>query len=166
MNDDWARESVLLTVAQVQQDSPIFDSLSLRSEIFRLSQQAHKACVNPENVGGFDQAERAAIASRICSLNNEDQLANYYADLIPQSSHAIQIINPSYSGDGDRRLEAILKHTDLVTASPKDASEVDIRKLEDSGISTEDIVRLSELIAFVNYEIRVVKGIRSMEQLL
>ena len=76
-----------------------------------------------------------------------------------------QIINPRYSGDGDRRVEAILKHTDLVTASPKDASEVDIRKLEDSGISTEDIVRLSELIAFVNYEIRVVKGIRSMEQL-
>ena len=76
MNDDWASESVLLTVGQVQQDSPIFDSLSLRSEIFRLSQQAHKACVNPENVGGFDQAERAAIASRICSLNKVDPLAN------------------------------------------------------------------------------------------
>ena len=166
MDNDWISESVILSAANIKSGSGLSASISLRSELLTLSQQAHEACGNPEEPGGFSQAERAAISSRMCRLNDEAKLANYYSDLIPNSADETKIININYLGGGNRRLGAILRHVDLVTTSPKDASEADIRSLENSGISTEDIVRLSELIAFVNYEIRVVKGIRLMEKVL
>ena len=166
MDNNWISESVILSAANIKPDSGLSASISLRSELFTLSQQAHNACANPQDAGGFNHAERAAISSRMCSLNHEVQLGNYYSDLVPDSVDEKQIIDTNYRGGGNRRLEAVLEHVDLVTTSPKDASAADIRALENRGISTEDIVRLSQLIAFVNYEIRVVKGIRLMEDVL
>ena len=166
MDNNWISQSVILSAANIKVHSGISASISLRSDLLTLSQQAHNACVNPEDAGGLSHTERAAISSRMCTLNHEIQLGNYYADLIPDSAEEKKIIDTNYCGHGHHRLEAVLRHVDLVTTSPKDASAADIRALEESGISTEDMVRLSELIAFVNYEIRVVKGIRLMDNVL
>ncbi len=59
---------------------------------------------------------------------------------------------------------AILRHIDLVTVDPKQAAEADIAALKSAGILEPDIVRLSELIAFVGYQVRVVKGLRLMAE--
>ena len=46
----------------------------------------------------------------------------------------------------------------------KKVTEDDISALRSAGISEEDIVRLSELIAFVSYQIRLVAGLKLMVQ--
>ena len=51
-----------------------------------------------------------------------------------------------------------------MTLSPKDAKEDDISALKSAGLDDADIVRLSELIAFVAYQIRVVIGLRLMAE--
>ena len=43
--------------------------------------------------------------------------------------------------------------------NPKQATEGEILALKSAGILEADIVRLSELIAFVSYQVRVVKGL-------
>ena len=42
----------------------------------------------------------------------------------------------------------------------KSIAAADISALKDAGISEDDIVRLSELTAFVNYQARVSRGLR------
>ena len=54
----------------------------------------------------------------------------------------------------------MLRHTDLVTVDPKEAVDGDIAALKSAGLEDADIVRLSQLIAFVSYQIRVVAGLR------
>ena len=49
---------------------------------------------------------------------------------------------------------------DLVTLGPKDAVAGDIQALRAAGLAEADIVRLSELIAFLAYELRLVAGLR------
>ena len=49
---------------------------------------------------------------------------------------------------------------------PKDATASDIAALKNAGIPEDDIVRLSELIAFVNYQVRVLAGLRLMAEAL
>ena len=70
--------------------------------------------------------------------------------------------DPDFNGHGDVRLAAILRHTDLVTTNVKAAAASDIAALTDAGVSEDDIVRLSELIAFVSYQIRLTVGLRLM----
>jgi uncharacterized protein YciW len=63
----------------------------------------------------------------------------------------------------DARLSALIRHTDLIACQPRKASGADIELLSSAGVSEADIVRLSELIAFVSYQIRVVAGLRLMK---
>ena len=57
-------------------------------------------------------------------------------------------------------MRAILAFTDRVATSPKDATDGRHRRPEvTQGIADADIVRLTQLNAFLAYEIRLVEGL-------
>ena len=72
------------------------------------------------------------------------------------------IADPSFTGEGDARLAALLAYTDLVSVRPRDARAEDIAARQEAGVSDADVVRLAELVAFLAYQIRVVAGLRLM----
>jgi CMD domain protein len=57
------------------------------------------------------------------------------------------------------KLVAALRHTHLLTFRPRDASAEALRELLDAGWSTTGIVTLSQLVSFVNFQIRVIDGL-------
>jgi CMD domain protein len=58
------------------------------------------------------------------------------------------------------RLSAALEHAHLLTFHPRDATPAALQSLLDAGWSTTDIVTLSQLVAFLSFQIRVVAGLR------
>ena len=68
----------------------------------------------------------------------------------------------AFDGGGDERLCALLRHTDLATTDTKSVVAADIAALVSAGVSEDDIVRLLELVAFVNYQVRLTIGLRLM----
>ncbi|MDR6289005.1 CMD domain protein [Inquilinus ginsengisoli] len=60
------------------------------------------------------------------------------------------------------RLAAALEHTHLLVFRPRDASTAALQALLDAGWSTTDIVTLSQLVAFLSFQIRVVAGLRAL----
>lgn len=119
-----------------------------RADLMAATLRNQLAVMAPADPGGLSLAERRAIASRIALRNNDAALAALYA---PQQGT---------DGPGDARWTAILRHVDLVTDHPKDATRADIAALRDAGVTEADIVRLSQVIAFVNYQVRVIAGLR------
>ncbi len=116
-----------------------------RADLMAASLRNERAVIAPGEPGGLSHAERRAIASRIAERNGDAGLAAYYAaEAIP----------------ADARWTAILRHVDLVTERPKDATQADIAALRAAGVAEADIVRLSQLVAFVNYQVRVIAGLR------
>jgi uncharacterized protein YciW len=136
--------------------------LAERAEILGLSQAAHDAVLLPREPGGISHAERAAFAVRMARANADDALAEHYRGLLRRAgeSPALLAIADGSAADTDARLRAIVRHVDLVTLSPKDATKADIAALKTTGLSEPHIVRLAELIAFVNYQARVIAGLR------
>lgn len=59
-----------------------------------------------------------------------------------------------------RRLVAALEHAHLLVFHPRDTNPAALQKLLDAGWSTTDIVTLSQLVAFLSFQIRVVAGLR------
>jgi CMD domain protein len=57
------------------------------------------------------------------------------------------------------KLAAGLAHTHLLTYRPRDSSEDALQALLDAGWSTTGIVTLSQLVAFLNFQLRVVAGL-------
>lgn len=60
------------------------------------------------------------------------------------------------------RLAAALEHAHLLVFHPRDASSAALQKLLDAGWSTTDIVTLSQLVAFLSFQISVVAGLRAL----
>jgi len=120
--------------------------LAHRADLIAASLRNQQAVIAPDDPGGLPPAARLFLASRIARLNGDDALAAHYAG--------------GAAPPEDARWTAILRHVDLVTTHPKDATQADIAALRDAGVTEPDIVRLSQLIAFMNYQVRVIAGLR------
>ena len=153
-------DTVVIRAAGISADHPLATVLSGRDNIIELTERSHDAALKPEPPGGLTHSERAGLACRVARLNHEGELASHYESLLEAGDASIA--DPSFNGADNARLTAIIRHIDLVTRSPKDATAGDIAALKTAGIAEADIVRLSELIAFVNYQVRVVAGLRLM----
>jgi CMD domain protein len=60
------------------------------------------------------------------------------------------------------RLTAALDHVHLLVFHPRDASAVGLQRLLDAGWSNAGIVTLSQLVAFLAFQIRAVAGLRTL----
>ena len=63
----------------------------------------------------------------------------------------------------DARWDAVITHVDLVTRGPGSATREDIEGLTAAGLSSHAIVSLSQLISFVNFQARVLVGLRMLK---
>ena len=61
-------------------------------------------------------------------------------------------------------LAAALDHAHMLLFHPRDASPEWLQRLVDAGWTTPAIVTLSQLVAFLSFQIRVVAGFRAMQQ--
>lgn len=138
-----------------------------REDILTMTQQAHEAALTPDKPGGLSHAERAALSCRMARLNEEDGLAAYFLAMIGDApEQTARMADITFDGGDSGRLVAILRHTDLVTKDTKGVVAGDIAELISAGISEDDIVRLSELVSFVSYQIRLTVGLRLMGEAL
>jgi CMD domain protein len=60
------------------------------------------------------------------------------------------------------RLAAALDHMHLLVLHPRDAAPASLQALLDAGWSTTDIVTLSQIAAFLSFQIRMIAGLRAL----
>jgi CMD domain protein len=116
----------------------------------------------PANDAGLSRAERASLALHIATLLREPQLAQHYqARLAALQRGEVGATVPT---DGaDRRWMAILGHAERVTLDPSSARREHIAALVDAGLSPRAVVALAELIAYVNFQARVLAGLAMLK---
>lgn len=68
-------------------------------------------------------------------------------------------VAPERRDDLGIRLSAALEHAHLLVFRPREASPEALQALLEAGWSTSDIVTLSQLVAFLTFQIRVVAGL-------
>jgi uncharacterized protein YciW len=159
---------VVLDIAGIEPGSRLAAAVQARADIFELTQKTHDAALCPAEPGGLSHALRAALALRIARLNTIHDFESHFAGLLDQAgadTATRRVADLGFDGGGDARIDALIRHLDLVAADPKSASGNDIELLRQAGVSDADIVRLSELIAFVSYQIRVVAGLKVVRAL-
>jgi uncharacterized protein YciW len=143
--------------------SSLAKALTRRAKLMELTQASYEAALLPEEPGGLDYAERAALACRMARICQQQGLSQHYEELLASCTDtqaSTDGISALASPDtqppaDDARLQAIVAYVDKVTRSPKDAVPDDIESLRAAGMDESDIVRLAGLVAFVNYQLRV-----------
>lgn len=136
-----------------------------RLDVVQHLQGSDDAIFNPADDGGLTRGERAAAALRIAELMRDEALIAHYkarlAALDPSGALAKTVAGGAEITDG--RWDAILAHVDLVTRGPGAAKADDIDALHGVGLSSHAIVSLSQLIAYVSFQARVLAGLRMLK---
>ncbi|MBD0414008.1 CMD domain-containing protein [Oryzicola mucosus] len=161
-------EDVIKAIVGIEPGSALADVIAGRADIMALTQQTHDGALMPENPGGLSHAERAALALRIAKINDHKAFEEHFETMLEKAGSpdgAVRMADIWFDGGSDPRARALIRHVDLVAHAPKDATRRDIELLQEAGIADADIVRLSELVAFVSYQIRVAVGLALMKGL-
>lgn len=118
---------------------------ALRPDVRAATQASEDAIFEGES--GLTQAERHAVALHVAELNNDAVLAAHHR---------------GKAGDSPR-IPVLLAHATMLTKAPDQATPEAIQTLIAAGLAPRDVVMLSQLIAHVNYEARLLAGLRLLE---
>lgn len=148
---DTASQDLLARLAGIAVDSALAQARSTRHAATLSTQASYQALFAPHDALHVPLAVRFAVAARSAELHEDQALAAHYRAL--QAQHWL---------DADQRvkLEAALQHASLLTLTPVAASPQHLVALGEAGWSPEGIVTLSQIIAFISFQSRVLFGLR------
>lgn len=162
-------DSVIPRIAGVEAGSPAAAVLEERGRVLELTQNSHDALLTPTDPGGLSLALRAALATRVATINAEEALTAHYRALLDAANASTEdraIADPAHAlgAEADRWLAAIVTHADLLATAPQDSNKATIEALGAAGVEDSDIVRLTQLIGFVVYQVRFATGLRLINE--
>lgn len=165
-----------------------------RAQARENAQRSFTALLEPADAGTFGLSERYAVAAFVAHLHGFGAASDFYGDLLgdeaPDLVAAITAAAASGAAtgpfgayrepalqsegtDGERwsadaalgdRLAAALTHAHLLVFRPREARPDTLQKLVDAGWSADDIVSLSQLVAFLSFQLRAAWGLRALAQ--
>lgn len=142
-----------------------------RPDITRYAQSSYEALFAPEDLGGVSAAERALLALRVAALTRTPALAEWHRAHLQQfgaSAATIAAIEDlSTAPDAvvlSPREVALLQHTDRVARQPAASTKADLAALTAVGLSPRDIVTISQVIAFLSFQVRTLHGLRALAE--
>jgi uncharacterized protein YciW len=132
-------------------DSAVVALRRQRPDFVRYSQGSHDVLMAPADPGGVSLVERAAVALHVASIERDAALVAHYQARLDE-----------LGGERPVRLGAILEHVTVVAGSPGSATPTGLKRLAGVGLSPRDIVAVTQIVAFVSYQARVVAGLRAL----
>jgi uncharacterized protein YciW len=110
-------------LAGIAPDSPFGRAVKARAEVLCLSEAAHDAVLVPRDGGGLSHGLRAALAARMCRHLGNDALVRHYLSYLAHSAELDVAAFAEPDGvSGDERHDAMARHADLLTRSPRNAT--------------------------------------------
>lgn len=141
----------------------LFATRRFRPEFVLGAEECRLSVLSPANDQGLAPNLRVALARRMAALNADPVLVAEYDVQLAKLAPSEQLLALARGGtDLEEPMAAIARHVDLVTLTPKKAEAGHIALLAQAGLNNPQIVALSELIAFVNFQTRVATGLRLM----
>ena len=113
---------------------------------------------------GASAALREAVDAAIAEAGTRGPYGSYPAGPLSREDTA----GPAYRVGAEARralgprLAAAFEHVHLLVFHPRDAAPGALQALLDAGWPTTDIVTVSQIVAFLSFQIRVVAGLRTL----
>ncbi len=163
-NETTATTDVLNALLGIVEGSHLAALRTERAAATRHTQGSYDALFGDHPVTSVTRTERLAVALRVSVLHDELAFVEHFTALLLHNPPGLEAVVAGVSStppsDGlPKRLVAMLKHADLLVLNPAAATPADIEVLQAAGLSTPEIVTLSQLIAFTSYLVRVYVGL-------
>ncbi len=159
---------VLNAILGVAESDPIVALRQRKPDLVTELQDYYLALFEPTpaSAAALPLGTRTLVAVRVASHTGSEAVVDWYGTLGRASgiseaeiARSADIATPY---EGDDAVSAALRHTDLLTLRPADATAADLQALKDAGLTPAGVVSLSQTIAFVNYQLRLAAALRAL----
>ena len=159
-----AAPDLLNELVGIEADSPVGALRAQRAEIASTIQGSYNALLEPADEAGLSRVERGLSALRVAVLEESAPLIAHYRGYLAQNGADEQLVaaieQSPITVTLSPRLVAILAHVDRLTNEPRVATPEDLAGLKAQGLSDANIVSLSQLIAFLSFQVRAIVGLQ------
>jgi len=158
---------VVNAILGIDEDSPIARLRNQKSDLVRELQDYYVSIFEPtgSSTEALPVLDRYLVAIRVASHTGSAAVAGWYGRLAIDAGASRDALDQAQNigtpETGETSLGAALRHADLLTTRPADARQDDLQALKDAGFSPAGIVSLSQTIAFVSYQLRLIAGLRA-----
>ncbi|RQS30983.1 hypothetical protein DIE03_14235 [Burkholderia sp. Bp8992] len=136
-----------------------------RDKVLLHTQLSEAALFDPA-LPDLSLVERLHAARYVARKSNAHALADTYRARLLDAGGTARDIEHADADAFDalpQRLGALLAHAKRLTLSPVDARAADLDALKSAGLTTPAIVALSQLVAFVAYQLRVAVAAQALQ---
>lgn len=163
-----APADVINQLAGIAAESRVGQLRAQRPEVLRYAEGSYQALLEPEDRSGISRAERELIALRVATLTGSAALAAWHQERLERLDIGLgvrnAVINDPQSLVLSPRERALMRHVDLVSRAPASATAADLAALVAVGLSPREIVIVSQLIAFLSFQVRTLVGLRLLTE--
>jgi uncharacterized protein YciW len=155
-------------ILSVEPGSAIAALREAKPELARQDQAYYLAIFDPTPASAAELSlkDRALIAVRVASHTNSVAVVEWYSALASgqgaSANELAQVRDLTNTWSTSTTLGAALRHTDLLTTAPSTATAQDLQNLKDAGLTPAGILSLSQTIAFVSYQLRLIAALRAL----
>lgn len=159
---------VIDAILDVEPGSTIATLRAAKPVLAQQDQAYYRSIFEPtaESAEQLPVKDRALVAIRVASHTGSQQVVAWYADLARQNGASadelLRVEDLTNTWSTPTTLGAAIRHADLLTTAPSTAAAGDLQALKEAGLSPAGIVSLSQTIAFVSYQLRLVAVLRAL----
>jgi CMD domain protein len=148
----------------IEAESSLGKLRAQRADIASYIQGSYNALLEPVDEAGISRVERGLIALRVAVLEQSAPLIDHYRNYLKEQKAAAELVAATeryhLGAPLTLRLLAILAHVDMLTTEPRLATPENLAELKALGLTDANIVSLSQLIAFLSFQVRTIVGLQ------
>lgn len=159
---------VVNSILGIDDNSPIAQLRNQKPTLVQELQDYYLSLFEPTEASALalPVIDRYVVAVRVASHTNSTAVVNWYAALAQGAGVTPEVIDQARDiatpWSERTQLDAAIRHADLLTTRPSDARKHDLDFLKTAGFTPAGIVSLSQTIAFVTYQLRLIAGLRAL----
>jgi CMD domain protein len=164
MTTDVSPSDIINALASIADGSPLAALRAQKPDVQRHTQGSDGALFNPADPGGLSLIERELVGLRVAKLTDAPEVASRHRARLKALHTDAGLVGAAEIGDAKTspRLDAIFQFADTLTRHPRAATPAAIERLTSVGLSDKDVVTLGQLIAYLNYQVRLLAGLRAL----
>jgi uncharacterized protein YciW len=157
---EHARPDTIDRAVGLEPGTPVYGVRDLRPEFLAGAEACRTGVLAPADDLGLAPGLRMAIGRRVARTSGNDRIVAEYP--LPETQELAALAD---GGDpSDPYLAAIAAHADMIGSDPGRASAGDLQRLLDAGLTVPQVIALSELLAYVCFQIRIVHGLTLLKE--
>jgi len=137
-----------------------------RDKVALATQGSQDLFFAPELKDNLSLTERLWVAYYAAYLTPQATFSAYYLEQLRKQGADTSVRTSIEAGAidalSDTRLAAILRFTRTLIESPVHGDQAALQTLQQEGLSTEEIVVLAQLVAFLSYQVRLAAGLGAL----